>query len=92
MVIGLDRFQKAFAQYQDHYVLIGGTAAFLTMQEVGLDFRATKDLDLVLHVEVLSKEFGQAVWQFIRDAGAVFACTERADTGARQHAHSHPHR
>ena len=69
MVTGLDVFQKAFASYQDHYVLIGGTAAYLTMQEVGLDFRATKDLDLVLHIEVLSKEFGQAVWQFVRDAG-----------------------
>jgi hypothetical protein len=46
MVTGLDVFQEAFAKYQDHYVLIGGTAAFLTMQEVGLDFRATKDLDL----------------------------------------------
>jgi len=69
MVTGLDVFQKAFAKYQDQYVLIGGTAAYLTMQEVGLDFRATKDLDLVLHIEVLSKEFGQAVWQFIRDAG-----------------------
>lgn len=72
MVTGLDVFQKAFAPYQDQYVLIGGTAAFLTMQEVGLDFRATKDLDLVLHIEVLSKEFGQAIWQFVRDAGYEF--------------------
>jgi hypothetical protein len=28
-----------------------------------------RSLVLVLHIEVLSKEFGQAVWQFIRDAG-----------------------
>lgn len=34
--------------------LIGGTAASLAMAEAGLEFRATKDLEIVLHLEALS--------------------------------------
>jgi hypothetical protein len=49
MVRRLGIFQERFAAYADQYVLIGGTAASLTMEEAGLEFRATKDLDIVLH-------------------------------------------
>ncbi|WP_157648474.1 hypothetical protein [Thiobacillus denitrificans] len=45
MVRELDIFQSLFAGYSDQYVLIGGTPASLTMEEVGLAFRATKDLE-----------------------------------------------
>jgi hypothetical protein len=36
--------------------LIGGTACIVIMQEAGLDFRATKDLDIVLYVEAAVKQ------------------------------------
>ena len=48
MVIGVDRFRAHFAGHEHQYVLIGGAACELIMDEVGLDFRATKDLDIVL--------------------------------------------
>jgi len=48
MVNGLDRFQAHFAAYTDRYVLIGGTASSLAMEELGGSFRVTKDLDIVL--------------------------------------------
>jgi hypothetical protein len=54
VVKGLDVFQNHFARYADQYVLIGGTAATLAMEEAGLEFRATKDLDIVLHIEALN--------------------------------------
>lgn len=54
MVIGLNRFRQHFAPYANQYVLIGGTACTVIMQESGLDFRATKDLDMVLYVEALN--------------------------------------
>ncbi|MBL8506350.1 MAG: hypothetical protein JNJ51_08335 [Methylobacillus glycogenes] len=69
MVKGLDVFREWFAAYADQYVLIGGTAASLTMEENALEFRATKDLDIVLHVEALTPAFGQTFWAFI-EAGA----------------------
>jgi hypothetical protein len=33
MVNGLDRFREHFAAYTDRYVLIGGTASSLAMEE-----------------------------------------------------------
>jgi hypothetical protein len=78
MVRGLDVFKEWFASYADQYVLIGGTAASLTMEDAGLDFRATKDLDIVLHVEALTPAFGDAFWRFI-DAGG-YEIRQASDT------------
>ncbi len=69
MVKGLDLFRKWFADYGNQYVLIGGTAATIAMDEAGLPFRATKDLDVVLHVEALLPEFGKTFWNFVRAGG-----------------------
>lgn len=79
MVRGLDIFQERFAAYVDQYVLIGGTAATLTMEEAGLEFRATKDLDIVLHVEALTPAFGEAFWKFVEDGG--YEIRQASDTG-----------
>ena len=69
MVRGLDVFRRHFADFTDRYVLIGGVAATLAMEEAGLDFRATKDLDLVLIVEALDARFGERFWQFVEEGG-----------------------
>lgn len=66
MVKGLDVFKKHFEDYKDKYVLIGGTACSLAMEDAGLDFRATKDLDIVLLVEALNAEFLKAFWTFVK--------------------------
>ena len=65
MVRGLAKFKEHFRSYSDRYVLIGGTACSLAMEEVGLDFRATKDLDIVLCVEALDRSFVTAFWEFV---------------------------
>lgn len=65
MVIGLDLFRDHFAEYTDQYVLIGGVAATLVMEGAGLEFRATKDLDVVLVVEMLDAAFVKRFWEFI---------------------------
>lgn len=67
MVRGLEEFRKHFAGYSDHYVLIGGTACAIVMKEVGLEFRSTKDLDIVLHVEALNNDFAIAFWNFVAE-------------------------
>ncbi len=69
MVKGLDRFKEHFAAYADRYVLIGGAASSLSMEELGGDFRVTKDLDIVLCVEALDREFAEVFWSFIREGG-----------------------
>lgn len=57
MIQGLDTFRVHFAQFADRYVLIGGVAASLAMEDAGLDFRATKDLDMVLVVVAIDMHF-----------------------------------
>ncbi len=59
MVEGLDRFGEHFAAYTDQYVLIGGAACTLAMDEAGQPFRATKDLDIVLCLESLDARQNQ---------------------------------
>ncbi len=69
MVRGLDRFRAHFANYSDRYAFIGGTACSIAFEDVGLDFRATKDLDIVICVEALDSEFVSVFWEFVRDGG-----------------------
>ena len=68
MVRGFESFQSWFAGYEDCYTIIGGTACDLIMSEAGQDFRATKDIDLVLIVEALTAKFCTRFWEYI-DAG-----------------------
>jgi hypothetical protein len=67
LVRGLDIFKKYFEQYPDNYVIIGGTACDIIIDEAGFTPRATKDIDIILIVEALSPEFAQQFWQFIKD-------------------------
>jgi len=66
MVKGLDKFREHFRAYSGQFVLIGGAACDLLMEEAGLEFRATKDLDIVLSVEALDASFVKAFWEFVR--------------------------
>lgn len=72
MVRGLNVFRERFAGFQDRYVLIGGAAVEVAMDAAALQFRVTKDLDIVLHVESLDAEFARAFWAFVADGGYEF--------------------
>jgi hypothetical protein len=65
VVRGLDLFRRFFAAHAHQYVLIGGTAATLAMEDAGLAFRATKDLDVVLHIEAIDAAFCETFWRFL---------------------------
>jgi hypothetical protein len=69
MVRGLDTFAAFFAGDEERYALIGGVATQLVLEEAGLSARATKDLDIVLCVEVLDAAFGRKLWDFIEAGG-----------------------
>lgn len=69
MVTGVDRFRAHFADHEHQYVLIGGAACELIMDDAGLDFRATKDLDIVLIVEALDTAFSVAFMAFVKAGG-----------------------
>ena len=77
MVAGIDKFREHFAGHEDQYAIIGGTACDLLFDAAGLPFRATRDIDMVLCVEVVDTAFGQAFKEFL-DAGG-YQARERSD-------------
>ena len=81
MVTGIDKFREYFAAHEGKYAIVGGTACDLLFDAAGLDFRATRDIDMVLCVEVVDVEFGEAFHAFL-DAGG-YQARERSD-GSRE--------
>jgi hypothetical protein len=69
MLVGFESFSEWFQGYEDQYAIIGGTACSLLMSGEGQEFRATKDIDLVLIIEALTPEFGRHFWEYVVDAG-----------------------
>ena len=65
MVRGLETFREYFAGFENQYVLIGGAACDILFTSNEGQFRATRDLDMVLIVEALTPEFGEKFWEFL---------------------------
>lgn len=85
---GLERFQAHFAGYSDSYALIGGVACALWFETGGLEFRATKDFDVVLLVENLTPAFAREIWSFVEAAG--YRTKERSDPQHQYYRFTHP--
>lgn len=69
MVNGIKIFREHFSNFKDQYTIIGGFACDLLMNDAGLDFRQTVDIDMVLTVEALTADFAEAFWSFIEAGG-----------------------
>lgn len=67
MVEGIGSFREKFKDYTDCYTVIGGTACDILMSEADLDFRATKDIDMILILEDKKAEFAEVFWDYIRE-------------------------
>lgn len=81
MIQGLDTFTAFFKGYEAYFTLIGGAACYLSLEEAGIDFRATKDLDIVLCTELLDGRFAERFWAFVQ-AGDYQ--NQQTSTGKRQ--------
>lgn len=67
MVVGIDSFREKFKDYTDCYTIIGGTACDILMTYEDLDFRATKDIDMILLFEDRYPEFARVFWSYIKE-------------------------
>jgi len=65
MVQRIKKFGEWFKDHKDKYVIIGGTACSINFEDIGDEFRSTTDIDMVLIVEAIDKEFGDLFWTFI---------------------------
>ena len=81
MVRGIESFKEWFKGYENQYVIIGGTACDLLMSDSGLEFRATKDIDLVLIIEQVDAQFASRFWEYVVTAGYEH---RKKSTGAPQ--------
>jgi hypothetical protein len=81
MIRGLDLFREHFADYRKAFVLIGGVACHEWLATQGLEFRATKDMDMVLIVEALDAAFVKRFWEFI-EAGNTKVASRRMTIGS----------
>jgi hypothetical protein len=81
MVRGLDGFRAWFQGYEQNYAIIGGTACDLLMSEAGTNFRATRDIDMVLIIEALNADFGARFWEYVKAGGYEH---RRTSTGTPQ--------
>lgn len=78
MVKGLEIFHERFRDFGGSFILIGGAACDQWFTQQGLAFRATKDLDIVLLIEVLNRNFIAAFRSFVAEGG--YEIRERSET------------
>lgn len=62
MVTGFESFRTHFAGYEDCYTIIEGTACDILMSDAALEFRATKDVDMILLIEERFPDFAKLFW------------------------------
>ena len=65
MVAGMESFIRKFREYGDCYTFIGGAACAILMAEAETDFRATRDIDMILIMEARQQEFVKIFWEYV---------------------------
>lgn len=66
-VMGFEVFRERFASYSSSFCLIGGSACDLLFDREGVEFRTTKDLDIVVIVDEPYEAFAQELWSFVKE-------------------------
>jgi hypothetical protein len=67
MVAGIDSFRDKIRGFEDCYTVIGGAACDILMSEADIDFRLTKDIDMILILEDKKEEFAKNFWEYIKE-------------------------
>ncbi len=88
MVRGINKFREYFKDFAGSYVIIGGTACDITIDEAGLRPRATKDIDIILIVEAIRPEFVSKFWKFVEEGG--YEIKEQGDKDHRYYRFTKP--
>lgn len=67
MVVGMELFRDKLKGFEGCYTVIGGAACDILMSEADIDFRLTKDIDMILILEDKKAEFAKTFWEFIKE-------------------------
>ena len=67
IVSGIQQFERAFAAFSDSFIVIGGSACRAVLSDGPIQPRRTRDIDMVLVLENMGKDFINAFWKFIKE-------------------------
>ncbi|MDY4917686.1 MAG: hypothetical protein SO114_08510 [Candidatus Cryptobacteroides sp.] len=79
IVPGIQQFERAFASFSDSFIVIGGSACRAVLSGGPIQPRRTRDIDMVLVLENVGKDFISAFWKFIKEGGYKFASRKNAE-------------
>ncbi|MGV6830572.1 MAG: hypothetical protein ACWA5P_03295 [bacterium] len=79
MIQGIEKFREFFEGFENDYVIIGGLATAMVMNDLGFVFRATKDVDLVV-LSTDNEAFLKRILLFIDEAGYQTKQRTKSDT------------
>ncbi len=71
------KFLEAFKGFEDHYILIGGTATSIVLTEYNIESRATRDYDIVIMDEKKDQHFFNVVTKFLEEGGYAPSILDR---------------
>ena len=84
---GIEHFTKYFKEFKNDYVIIGGGASAILLEDVGLEFRATKDIDIVILTNS-SRELNKKICKYVDDGG--YKTKSGNKSGPRYYRFAHP--
>lgn len=85
-VYGLDRFSEYMKGLEDCYAIKGGAACSIILDNADLEFRATKDIDVILLFENRFPEAAAAIWKLIRNGGYTHGWKSSGDVNLNRFA------
>lgn len=82
-MVGIDKLREYLGGYNANYVIIGGTACNLHLEDADLQGRATKDIDMIVVCEAINEEYVRQFWAFIK-AGGYKPCRIDIEEGTKR--------
>ena len=82
-MVGIDKLREYLGDFNANYVIIGGTACNLHLEDADLQGRATKDIDMIVVCEAINEKYVRQFWTFIK-AGGYKPCQIDTDEGMKR--------
>ena len=68
-VQGIERIREYLGEFKANYVIIGGTATNINLDDAALEGRTTHDIDMIMVCEAITPEYLRRFWDMIRAGG-----------------------
>ena len=67
-IVGLEHFGNYFSDFKEDFIIIGGVATVIQLEQLGFDARVTKDIDMVI-VSHPKSDFTDKLTSYIQQGG-----------------------